>query len=399
MESNEGSFEKQNLLVFLGVVLLYFVSRLWGLTALPIFSDESIYIHLAERVADDPVHLFLFRMEGKQPLFFWLNALTLNVFSDPLVAGRTVCVLAGFASLTGIYLIGRHLYSSKQGLVAAWMYVFCPYTLFFDRLAVVDSLLCTFGVWLVYVSLRIAHAYGSSQDNQDDNSKVSSLNSSPITSGYLVLGLMMGLAFFTKATAILLMPVPIVVLFIYGCHKRKGFWQRLFLSCLVAGLLIAPIYLFGKKVGYFERTDLLQIPNRLALTPAELLAFPWAIWLRNADIVVEFFVTYLTMPMVLIIALGLGLGMRGKKGSVLALWAIIPTVSIIIVANGFFSRYFMISVPPLILLAAVGVFRLLEFLDIKLKAYFSSGHRKRQFAILTILLMVTLSDSFFLPGS
>ncbi len=387
--------KNRNLLAFLGVGLLYFVSRLWGLTVFPIFTDESIYIHLAERVADDPIHLFLFRMEGKQPLFFWLNALTLHVFADPLVAGRMVCVFAGFASLTGIYLIGRNFYSVNHGLTAALIYVFCPYTLFFDRLAVVDSLLCAFGVWMVYVALCIAH--DNEELHQEESCEVS--GSSYTRTGFLVLGMLMGLAFFTKATAVLLMPVPVVVLFIYECHNRKGFWKLLSLSGLTACLMIAPIYLFGKKVGYFERTELLQIPNRLALTPAELLAFPWAIWRRNVNIAMDFFATYLTMPVILIIALGLGLGLRERKGSVLALWAIIPTVSIIMVANGFFSRYFMISVPPLILLAAVAVMRLAEFLDVKLGEYFHSELQVRKFVLPAVLLTFILSDSFFLPGS
>lgn len=385
MESNGWFYKNQShfvpwclggkYFVFLG--LLYFLTRLYGLTVFPIFTDESIYIHLAEKIVDDPLHLLFFRMEGKNPLFYWLNALTLNIFANPLVAGRVVSVFSGFASLLGIYSIGKKLYSEKHGLVAALIYIICPYTLFFDRLAVVDSLFCACGVWMVFAALRITDTTRSGGNLQSYR-------------GFIVLGLIMALALFTKGTAVLLLPVPVLILYLFGNYKLEGFWKRVLLSVTIACLPIVLLYFFGKSVGYFERTDFFQIPNRLALTPSEIMSFPWAIWWRNLSITADFFIAYLTLPVLLLVGFGFLFAFRRKEEAALVLWTVSPTLAIDAVASGFFSRYFLISVPPLILLATAALLRLVGFLTTRFKQI-------PNYAVLAVFLAVVLSDAFFLP--
>ena len=277
--------------------------------------------------------------------------------------------------MTGIYLIGKKLYSEKHGLVAALIYILCPYMLFFDRLALVDSLFCACGIWMVFATLRIVDTARSRENLQRYRE-------------FIVLGLVLGLALFTKGTAIFLLPMPLFILCLNGCRKYEGFWKKVLLSGIIACLPLILLYFFGKNVGYFERTDFFQIPNRLALTPTELLSFPWAIWWRNLTITVEFFLTYLTLPVALLAAFGFFLTFRKKEGATLILWALFPTLAIDAVASGFFSRYFLISVPPLILLATVATLRLLEFV----KSGRISNH-----AATAILLTVVLFDGFFLP--
>ena len=83
--------------IFLAVVTaLYAALRLTGLTRLPIFSDEAIYIHWAQIISRDPGQFLISLTDGKQPLFMWLNVLTVGLFDDPLVSGRLVSVIAGW---------------------------------------------------------------------------------------------------------------------------------------------------------------------------------------------------------------------------------------------------------------------------------------------------------------
>lgn len=358
------------------LIFLYFFTRLYALTLFPIFSDESIYIHLAEKIVDDPLHLMFIRMEGKNPLFYWLNALTLNVFANPLVAGRVVSIFAGFASLAGIYLIGKKLYSEKHGLVAALFYIFCPYTLYFDRLALVDSLLCACGVWMIFAATRIA-----------DTARPGNLQG---YKEFIFLGFIMALALFTKGTAILLLPLPVLILCLFGCHKEDAFWKKIILCLVIACLPLVLLYFFGKNVGYFERTDFFQIPNRLALTPEEILSFPWDIWRRNLGITAEFIVTYLTLPVIALVLFGFLFAFRGKKSAALVLWAAFTILAINAVARGFYSRYFLVAAPPMILLAATAALRLVDFLRIRLKQFPS-------YAVTAVFLAIILSDGFFLP--
>ena len=78
----------------------------------------------------------------------WLIIPFFKMFSDPLFAGRFVSVLAGLGTLVGISLLSFLLFKSvKVSLAAAVIYAVCPFTFFFDRMALADSLLSMFGVW------------------------------------------------------------------------------------------------------------------------------------------------------------------------------------------------------------------------------------------------------------
>jgi hypothetical protein len=71
------------------------------------FTDEVIYIHWAQLMARDWDDLFISKMDGKQPLYMWLVALTLNFKLDPLITGRCVTVVASLSSVVGIFYIGK----------------------------------------------------------------------------------------------------------------------------------------------------------------------------------------------------------------------------------------------------------------------------------------------------
>src|SRR4030043_655222 len=88
----------------LGIVLIFFLLRLINLTILPIFADEAIYIRWSQVMRVESTLRFLPLSDGKQPLFMWLTIPFLQIFSDPLLAGRFLSVVAGFVSLIGLFL-------------------------------------------------------------------------------------------------------------------------------------------------------------------------------------------------------------------------------------------------------------------------------------------------------
>src|SRR3989344_3628976 len=95
---------KLHLLTWLGLVTVYFASRLINLKIIPIFTDEAIYSYWAQVALHDPANRFISLEDGKQPLFIWLAAIMQNFIHDPLVASRLVSVFSGFLSVIGIYL-------------------------------------------------------------------------------------------------------------------------------------------------------------------------------------------------------------------------------------------------------------------------------------------------------
>src|SRR3972149_6840838 len=147
--------DKYKKLILLGILILgvAFFLRIYKLTLLPIFADEAIYIRWAQVMRAEETLRFLPLSDGKQPLFMWSVIPFLKLFSDPLFAGRFLSVISGIATLGGVYLTAKLLFKSqKAALVAAAIIALSPFLVFFDRMALVDSLLTTAAVWTFYLA-------------------------------------------------------------------------------------------------------------------------------------------------------------------------------------------------------------------------------------------------------
>ncbi len=189
--------------------LLYLITRLTALTTLPITSYEATWIHWAQIVAQYPSDWLIADNGGQQPLFTWLTAVSLNIFPDPLAAGRWVSVLAGLASLTGLYLIGRDAFNWIVGLLAALIYSVVPFIFFDDWLALPDGLLLAFDIWALRWAMHIAR------------------KTKPTARAFKVLGLLMGAALLTHVRALFLFPILALIFYIWNTHQRSGFWKQI----------------------------------------------------------------------------------------------------------------------------------------------------------------------------
>ncbi len=150
MNLKETLTNKRDLASVLVLLAIGFLVRIISLTKLPIFADEAIYIRWSQVMRAEETLRFLPLSDGKQPLFMWLTIPFLKVFSNPLFAGRFVSVLAGTGTLLGILVLSFLLFRSKKvSFVGGLMYLISPYSFFFDRMALVDSLLSFFGIWTV----------------------------------------------------------------------------------------------------------------------------------------------------------------------------------------------------------------------------------------------------------
>lgn len=143
-------FFKVNWLFIFGLVLgiALFSFRFYHLTILPVFADEAIYVRWSQVMRAEQTLRFLPLSDGKQPLFMWMVVPFLKFIEDPLIAGRIVSVFAGLGTLIGIATISYLLFKNKfVSLIASFAYILSPFTFFFDRMALADSLLSMFGVW------------------------------------------------------------------------------------------------------------------------------------------------------------------------------------------------------------------------------------------------------------
>ncbi|MBI2195608.1 MAG: glycosyltransferase family 39 protein [Candidatus Levybacteria bacterium] len=147
---------KVEIIAALLLVPSYLFLRLYNIMSLPLFTDEAIYVRWSQIARFDASWRFISLTDGKQPSFVWLTMTIMRFVDDPLLAGRLVSVIAGLATMIGLYLLGRELFKNKWiGLVSSFLYLIFPMALVYDRMALYDSLVGMFMVWSLYLTVLL----------------------------------------------------------------------------------------------------------------------------------------------------------------------------------------------------------------------------------------------------
>ncbi|KKS65554.1 MAG: PMT family glycosyltransferase, 4-amino-4-deoxy-L-arabinose transferase [candidate division WWE3 bacterium GW2011_GWB1_42_6] len=136
---------------------LFFFLRLSKLNNIPVFVDEAIYVRWSQVMKNEPNLRFIPQTDGKQPLFMWSTIPFFKISDDPLLAGRLVSVTTGFGTLLGVGFLAYLIFADLL-VVSLSMLVFAilPYSVFFDRMALADSMLGMFGIWSLALSILFA---------------------------------------------------------------------------------------------------------------------------------------------------------------------------------------------------------------------------------------------------
>lgn len=144
---------KWTIILLILIILIGLGIRIYNLTILPIFVDEAIYVRWSQVMATEPTLRFLPLSDGKQPLYMWVLMFLIKYFSNPLFIGRLVSVATGIGTMFGIFTLSYLLFKNKiVSLFSVLAYVISPFSVFFDRMALVDSMLSMFGIWTVVFS-------------------------------------------------------------------------------------------------------------------------------------------------------------------------------------------------------------------------------------------------------
>lgn len=344
---------------FVTVILLAaltFFTRIVNLLNIPIFTDEAIYIRWAQIGLADPAHRYISLTDGKQPLFTWLMYPLLRLFSDPLYAGRFVSVLSGLLAVVGIYFLARELFGRKAAILASLIYIFSPFALLYDRLALYDSLLGALGAWILYFTVISAR-------------KVR-LDSA------LLLGITVGLGVLTKSSAFFyLVLLPCSLLLFDFKTKRKVKKITVLIGLSMISVIIAEVMYNSLRLSpwfYLIR----QKNYTFVLTMSEFFKEPFEFFLPNLNGLVPILITYLTIPMVLVIVYGLILAVlkKDRAGIYLFLCFLIPFFGLAAMGKVIFPRFILFMVIPLFVIAGKTILDLsvifLKNKNIKLLAFF-----------------------------
>lgn len=148
---------RKDILILMGLVVLFLLTRLVNLERLPIFSDEGIYVQWSRVAWKDASMRFISLTDGRQPLQTWGTIPFLKLFpNQALFAGRLFSVSTGFFALTGMISMMWYLFNKRAAYIAGLLYIFTPYFIFYDRIALVDSAINGFTIWMFFLSIVLA---------------------------------------------------------------------------------------------------------------------------------------------------------------------------------------------------------------------------------------------------
>jgi 4-amino-4-deoxy-L-arabinose transferase-like glycosyltransferase len=209
----------------------------------------------------------------------------------------------------------------------------------------------------------------------------------------------MGMAFLTKATALLFFPILILIFLLKKVRSNSELMKGLSISLVIPLLMSLPFFISSQAPVFENRHAVFNNPEYY-LPLDTLLSFPIEIWLRNLWVIADFYQEYFSVALLLLTLVFLAdiVDKKFREGWILVFWAVFPPLVVLLIANGFYSRYFLLAAPPVILMAARGLICVLDFVIPKLKFTINEskpGGRSR-ILIASIFLMIILSGNLFL---
>jgi len=134
------------------LLLIWFASRIPALNKMPLFVDEGVHVTRAIQVWHG--HPFWFIGDGKI-INHWAIALFYPQHA-PAFVGRIATVLVVMIGLAAGYALARRYFGRTGGVLAAVVWIACPYLFFYERTALIDAETGALGVVVIWASLRLA---------------------------------------------------------------------------------------------------------------------------------------------------------------------------------------------------------------------------------------------------
>jgi hypothetical protein len=299
-----------------------FAARLWRLTALPIFVDESVQLLWGRGLVE---HRWGRVLGGGKVLHVWAASALVGL-EEPLLWARVLAVALGAVALWAAYEGGRRLGDETTGLVAAAFYVASPFAFFHERLSLADVYLNAAAALALVASVRLAEK--------------PTLAASVLAAGPIALGVL------AKAyPGIVLAAFPAVA---WGLMPRDGPRPVRYLAATFVLVLAAAAY----PVVYFA-TKTHEVQKAAG---AEAGAYA-SLVLRNAGQATEWLADYWTTPVFVLVVLGAGIALvgRDRRGAVALSALVITLLAVVLTARVWYARYLLFATVPAMVLAAIAV--------------------------------------------
>ncbi|MBI4099141.1 glycosyltransferase family 39 protein, partial [Candidatus Parcubacteria bacterium] len=259
------------------ILVLAAVLRFAALDSGDVISDEAFYAFRSVGYLDflfapdqpTPIELLNARpawtylsFHDAPPLAFLVQGAAFKVFGENLWGMRIAFALAGLGSVWLVYLIGRRLapYKSlrdstgladeKTGLAAATVMAILTPAVWVSRIGLLESFVIFFELVAVWAFLW---ALDERPRNRSDHYNILVYYSGLLWVRWGLVGVAMGLAFLTKYTAFVLVPIFLGWLI---WERRSRDFKGLALACALAAILFSPVIIYNVKlfqtVGHFD---------------------------------------------------------------------------------------------------------------------------------------------------
>ena len=328
---------------WLALILAYFTTRLYQLTLLPLFVDEAVHLRWTVRLVEEG-RLGRMLVDGKL-LHVVLMSASVPWVSNPAWWGRATTVVVGALGLWSAWRIGVHLFSRRIGWVAALLYIVCPFTFLYDRMALADTYLSSFAALVLYRSLV--------------------LQSDPSRKSGAWLGLSMAASVLSKIPGVLTLGFPPIVLLLMG--RPKGWARGLGVAYGLFAALAGP-FVFH----FFIRTEQLGMKAGIPEEGKGRLASI----LYNVSLASEWLTLYWgpTLLLVVVVVAVTALLRWQRRELVLLAAAAVPLTLFVLVSFHWFPRYVLLSTVPFLILAARGLCEGYDWMVERLRWLPAPGH-------------------------
>lgn len=329
------NFTRTDVLLIIGLIAAYFITRLINLDKYPIFSDEGIYIRWAKVAWKDASWRFISLTDGKQPLQTWGTIPFLKLFpTNALLAGRLFSVTTGFVALAGIFTLLFYLFNKKTAYVGSLLYIVTPYFVFYDRMALVDSGVNAGFIWMLFFSILLA------KTRQIDVA--------------LLFGFVTGFSLLAKSSVRLFVGLSALAPLLFINKKSDSFiksinYYILFSVSVVIGLLFYNVQRLSAFFHYIAQKN-----TTFVMSTSEFLTDPFKVIfvnLRQIPLYVFWELGWLIVPLAF---LGYYLLIKNNRrlGIYLLIWLILPYIMVAFVTKVLFPRYLIFFASLLLITAS-----------------------------------------------
>lgn len=347
MSSSYGNRWRVGLFVALS---LFLVTRVVTLAAFPIFNDETIYLRYTQQIHEDWGTNKFISMNGeftdwKPPLQYWMAAPFIEWGDDPLVVGRVVACLVSVAGFFGVYLFSKELFTEREGVFAAFLYVICPPVLLHNDQFTAETFLFSTAPLLYWSLLKAMRPNKGAWI-------------------WLILAAILGVALLLfKQSGFVLLAVSVLLPLARfqagrGVVARAG---RVFVrnvSLAVAVVVLSVLIANALLPAEFNATRE-HFNNRWTLSFRELAGLPFAAWRANLEVVADYIASYYSWAALLFFGIFTWFAVRRKLFAdlTLALMCLAGAGATIFLLRGFNEYLFNTAVIAVLLplLARTGV--------------------------------------------